>query len=89
MRNMAPLELDWILTVPLEFHWGHWDSSQVTSGGLELISSCNLELGVPLELQQESWASSRIVAGNTGFLSSCGGKLGAPLELRVGMQDSS
>lgn len=51
MWNKAPLELGQILTVPLEFRWGHWDSSQVTSAGLGLISSCDLELGVPLELQ--------------------------------------
>ena len=79
----------------LEFLWGHWESSQVASGGLGLVSSCVLELRVPLELLQGSRASSQIVAGNSGFLSSCSGKLrvplelkywfGAPLELRVGM----
>ena len=62
----------------LEFHWAHWESSQVASGGLELVSSCDPELRVPLELQQGSQASSQIVAGNSGFLSSCSGKLRVP-----------
>lgn len=62
MQNMAPLELDWILTVPLEFHWGHWDLSSYIRGLGTHLLSCNLELGVLL----------RVAAGELGLLSNCG-----------------
>lgn len=66
--------------ISLEFRWGHWESFQVASGDLGLVSICDLELRVLLELQQGSRASCQIVAGNSSFPSSCDRKLRVPLE---------
>lgn len=64
--------------ISLEFRWGHWESFQVASGDLGLVSICDLELRVLLELQQGSrasvklWLGTRVsplvVTGNSGFL---------------------
>ena len=51
---------------PLELRWGTQDSSQVTEGESDLLSSSRGELGILLKLWWGTQGSSRVAQGSQG-----------------------